>query len=172
MRTLLLTPWLFPHKVLAWEDAVTLVYRGKVDVLVEYGQEISSPSVTWKIPAVLRLRRPIGHMRRGVKFSRLNVFTRDKFRCQYCGEKFSYDELTYDHVIPARLGGEKDWENIVTACSPCNNRKGGRTCDQARMWPLTWPKKPESIPVTGPLIKKDGVPEEWQGFCDGLIHIV
>lgn len=171
MRTLLLTPWLFPHKVLAWEDAVTLVYRGKVDVLVEYGEEVSSPSVTWRVPAVLRLRRAIGYMRKGVKFSKTNVFTRDNFRCQYCGDKFAYSLLTYDHVVPKRAGGERDWDNIVSACEPCNNRKGGRTCDDARMWPLNWPVKPAQIRATGPLVKSGQIPEEWQGFCDGLLEI-
>lgn len=171
MKTLLLTPWYFPHKVLTWEAAVGLVYRGKVDVIVEYEEEISSPSVTWKIPAVLRLKRAIGAMKKGVKFCRTNVYTRDKFKCQYCNQKFSYDELTYDHVVPKRAGGERDWENIVTACEPCNNRKGGRSCDEARMWPVNWPMRPEKLPLSGPLIARGEIPEEWSGYCDGLINI-
>lgn len=171
MRTLLLTPWYFPHKILPWEAAITLIYRGKVDVVVEYKEEVSSPSVTMRVPAVLRLRRAVASVKRGVRFSRVNVYARDKFRCQYCGERFLYDQLTYDHVIPKKAGGERDWENIVTACMPCNNRKADRSCDEARMWPLNWPVKPDRIPVIGPTVGRGQIPEEWEGFCDGLLEV-
>lgn len=166
-----MTPWYFPHKVLPWEAAVTLVYRGKVDVVVEYDDEVRSPSVSMRVPAVLRLRRTIGAMKHGVRFSRTNVFTRDKFRCQYCGHKFLYDELTYDHVVPKKHGGAREWDNIVTACMPCNNRKGSRSCDEARMYPINAPIRPNEMAATGPVIRGREIPEEWQGFCSGIIEV-
>jgi len=82
-RTLVLTPWYFPHKVVSWQTAVTMMYLGKVDVLVSYSEEIRSPSTTIKTPAVLRLKKKVITIKRGVRFSRLNVYTRDNFTCMY-----------------------------------------------------------------------------------------
>src|SRR5690606_12093917 len=108
------------------EDAVTLLYLGKADRVVDYADEIRSPSVTMKMPAVIRLRRSFGKVKRGVKFSRVNVFARDEHRCQYCGQRLAANKLTYDHVIPRSAGGRTEWTNIVTACRPCNARKADR----------------------------------------------
>jgi 5-methylcytosine-specific restriction endonuclease McrA len=171
MRTLLLTPWYFPHKILKWQDAVTMIFKGSVDVVVEYNEEIRSPSTVIMAPAVLRLRRPIGAMKRGVKFSRVNIYTRDKFRCQYCGEKFKMKNLSYDHVTPRRAGGQTIWTNIVTACKPCNNMKADRTCDESGLWPLTKPVRPNSLPLIGPTFNIKNMPEEWSGFCSGVLDI-
>src|SRR5690606_31099796 len=117
-RVLLLTPWYFPIRVLRWQDAVKMKYEGTVDVVAEYAEEVRSPSVTWKLPAVVRLRRMAPSNKRGVKFSRVNVYQRDGYRCQYCGKKFPARELSYDHVVPRAAGGRTVWENIVTACKP------------------------------------------------------
>src|SRR6185295_1238507 len=115
-RTLVLTSWYFPHRIVMWEAAVTLVYLGKVDVLVSYDEEIRSPSTSIKTPAVVRLKKKTAATKRGVKFSRMNVYVRDDFACQYCGVKEVLGSLTYDHVIPRAQGGRTEWENIVTAC--------------------------------------------------------
>src|ERR1044072_2100156 len=122
-RTLLLNSWMMPHKIISWQDAVTMMFLDKVEVLEAYDEEIASPSLSIRMPAVVRLQKAVGSVRGGVKFSRINVFTRDGFRCQYCGEKKRMTELNYDHVIPRRLGGTTVWEIIVTACSPCNNKQ-------------------------------------------------
>ncbi len=171
MKTLLLTPWYFPHKVIPWESAVTLVFKDKVDVVASYKEEIRSPSTSIMMPAVIRLRRHIGAMKKGVKFSRTNVFTRDKFRCQYCGDKFAYGKLTYDHVIPRKHGGRTEWDNIVTACTDCNGRKGDRSCDRAGMFPMTDPVRPKALPLTPPRLEAGHIPEEWIGFCAGVVEI-
>ena len=115
-RTLLLSPWYIPLKVLRWQDAVKMRYEGTADVLAEYEDEIASPSVVWKMPAVMRLRRMPMPRKRGLRFSRLNVYQRDGFRCQYCGGKFPVASLSYDHVVPRSAGGSTTWTNIVTAC--------------------------------------------------------
>ena len=129
-RTLLLTSWFFPLKVIRWEDAITMLYLNKADTVVEYDEMVSSPSVSLAVPAVMRLRRKLAKIKRGVKFSRVNVFTRDGFRCQYCNHKKPFSQLTYDHVIPRARGGRTEWTNIVTACRPCNHKKGSRTTDE------------------------------------------
>jgi 5-methylcytosine-specific restriction endonuclease McrA len=163
-KTLLLTPWFFPNKILRWEDAVKMMYEGTVEVVASYDEEISSPSVTWKMPAVLRLKKLKVKHKVGVKFSRINVYTRDNFTCQYCGERFHSDDLSYDHVVPRASGGRTVWENIVTACRPCNSRKDRKTCDEAGMFPLNSPKKPKSLPISAPLIDTRNIPAEWEDY--------
>jgi 5-methylcytosine-specific restriction endonuclease McrA len=164
-RTLLLTPWMAPHKILPWQSAVTLVVLGKVDVLEEYDDTISSPSIELRTPAVVRLKRAIASMKRGVKFSRINVFTRDEFRCQYCGARKGMRELNYDHVIPRVRGGKTVWENIVTSCYACNDRKGHKTLEQAGMKLLRRPFKPRTLPMSFLPLDLRKVPERWAGYC-------
>lgn len=166
MRTLLLTPWYFPHKILRWEDAITMVFLEKADIVVAYDEVVRSPSTEFPLPAVIRLRKAVGNMKKGVKFSRVNVYTRDRFICQYCKHKFPMRALSYDHVIPRSAGGKTDWDNIVTACKTCNAIKADRTCDEAGMWPMNRPKKPKALPLTAPLIALEHAPEEWHPFLE------
>lgn len=142
-------------------------YEETVDVLVEYEELVCSPSVTWRVPAVVRLRRMARPGHRSVRFSRRNVYERDGYRCQYCGEKKPPRELSYDHVVPRSAGGRTCWENIVTACRPCNSKKDDQTCDEAGMWPRNAPRRPKSLPFVPPYFERD-VPEEWQGFTAGF----
>ncbi|HEY8097441.1 MAG TPA: HNH endonuclease [Methylobacter sp.] len=163
-KTLLLTPWFFPIKILRWEDAVKMKYEGTIEVVAEYEETISSPSVTWKMPAVIRLKKLKVRKKIGVKFSRSNVYARDDFTCQYCRKKLPAKLLTYDHVVPRRSGGRTTWENIVTACSPCNSRKDSKTCDESGMFPINWPKRPASLPISSPIFSQDNIPAEWEDY--------
>jgi 5-methylcytosine-specific restriction endonuclease McrA len=168
-RTLLISPWYIPLRVLRWQDAVKMRYEGTADVLVEYDDEIASPSVVWKMPAVMRLRRMPTPRKRGLRFSRLNVYQRDGYRCQYCGGKFPIALLSYDHVVPRSAGGVTNWTNIVTACKACNSRKANHSCDDAGMWPLTVPRCPRTLPQLPPAIDLGNAPEEWLGFVRDLV---
>jgi 5-methylcytosine-specific restriction endonuclease McrA len=163
-QTLLLTPWYAPHKVLGWQHAVTLAFLDKVDVVVCYDDEIRSPSLTIKMPAVVRLKKKIATDKRGVKFSRLNVYVRDGFTCAYCETKLPMSQLTYDHVVPRSRGGKTDWLNIVTACYPCNAKKGMKTPADAGMRLKRPPFRPPSLPLIAPLIDPDKAPAEWRDF--------
>jgi len=165
-RALLLNSWGLPHAVLNWDEAICLVYQDKALVLEEYDETVSSPSTTYFIPAVLQLREPVRGFKKGVKFSRINVFTRDGFRCQYCGVRRMMRELNYDHVLPRRQGGKTNWENIVTCCYPCNDRKGGRTPEQAGMTLLRSPGKPHSLPLHPVFIPAKGIPPVWEAYLD------
>lgn len=147
LHTLVLTSYMAPHRVVSWTTAICLVVTGKVDVLEEYAETVSSPSMTLRVPSVLRLRRTTTFFKVNAKFSRVNVFTRDKFTCQYCGKRLPMSKLNYDHVIPRRLGGKTVWENIVTSCYACNDRKAGRTPEQAKMRLLRKPRRPKSLPM-------------------------
>jgi 5-methylcytosine-specific restriction endonuclease McrA len=141
-----------------------MAYEARVDVLVTYAEELRSPSVTWKAPAVIRQRRTRGSRQRRVTFSRRNVLLRDRLRCQYCGTTLPESELTLDHVVPRCQGGRRVWENLVTACRPCNRRKAHHSCDEAGMFPLRAPAVPESLPVLEPGFDVARAPEEWRPF--------
>jgi 5-methylcytosine-specific restriction endonuclease McrA len=167
-RTLLLSPWYVPIRILHWQDAVKLRYEGNAEVVVEYEDEISSPSVTWNVPAVMRLKHLPKRAQRGVRFSRANVYTRDGYRCQYCGNKFAERDLTYDHVVPRSAGGRTEWSNIASACRSCNSRKANKSCDEAGMFPIRDPVAPRSLPHVGPRIDVSNAPEEWLSFVRDL----
>jgi 5-methylcytosine-specific restriction endonuclease McrA len=154
---------------LHWQDAVKMIYEKTVDVIAEYDEDLRSPTVTWKMPAVVRLRRKVGDRKRGVKFSRMNLYQRDKFTCQYCGKKFHWNELTYDHLVPRSCGGRTTFLNIVTACKPCNARKGNLTCDDAGMFPLSEPTHPKTLPFASPLVHAGSVPEEWEPYLSPYV---
>jgi 5-methylcytosine-specific restriction endonuclease McrA len=165
METLVLTHTYEPHRVVSWQKAITMLFDGKVEVLEEYEQDIRSVSLTIKMPAVVRLVRAVRHPRRGVKFSRANVLARDHLSCQYCGRKAPARELTFDHVVPRAQGGNTSWENIVTACSRCNTRKGGRTPTQAGMVLRKAPVRPKELPFMFLSIDLGGgVPEAWRSW--------
>ena len=89
------------------------------------------------LPSVIALKNFV-KPQRNPDFTRFNVFLRDKFTCQYCGNK---RDLTFDHLHPKSKGGMTDWENVVTACSVCNVKKGGRLYEKSGM---TLSKKPYS----------------------------
>lgn len=165
-HTLVLNPWMAPHRVCSWQEGVCLLVKGTVDVLEEYDEVASSPSTSFQIPAVVRLRKPVATHKKGVKFSRINVFTRDNFTCQYCGTKKTMKDLNYDHVTPRVRGGKTVWENIVTSCYPCNDKKAGRTPDQAGMILRKTPVKPKSLPMTQPLLGLRHIPDIWRAYLD------
>ena len=128
----------FPLSLWSWQDAIKAVFLERVNIVAEYDQEISSPSFSMRLPSVVSLKTYVKPARHPA-FTRFNVFLRDSFQCQYC---LSPDDLTFDHLIPRRLGGLTTWENVVTACSPCNLRKGGKHPKKADMWPRQMPYKP------------------------------
>jgi 5-methylcytosine-specific restriction endonuclease McrA len=131
----------FPLSVWSWQDAVKAVYLDRVSVLSEYDVAVHSPSQAFRLPSVIALKDYI-HSARKPAFTRFNVFLRDIFACQYCGERYPTQELTFDHVIPRSRGGRTTWENVVTACAHCNLRKGSKLPRECRMYPRHKPCQP------------------------------
>jgi 5-methylcytosine-specific restriction endonuclease McrA len=119
----------YPLSLWPWQEAVKAAFMDRVEIVAEYDEWVRSPSTSIRIPSVVVLRDYVKPQKR-VAFTRFNLFLRDKFECQYCG---SGDNLTFDHVVPRRLGGITSWENVTTACLHCNLKKGGRTPKQAHM---------------------------------------
>ena len=94
--------------------------------------------------------------------NRKNVVWRDKNVCQYCGGRFSFTDLTMDHVIPKSRGGDKSWTNIVACCKRCNNKKGNRTPEEAKMPLIKKPAIPKwNIHV---LLRDKKIPQEWEDY--------
>jgi 5-methylcytosine-specific restriction endonuclease McrA len=164
-HALLLNATYEPLKVIHWKRAITLLFQGKVEVLEFHDQEVHGVTITFRLPSVIRLLRMVKVKRlTRVKFSRANIFTRDNHRCQYCGAKFETRDLTFDHVIPAARGGKKTWENIVTACWRCNNRKSGHTPAEARMHLIKPPVEPKWLPSMTLTISFKNTPESWRDY--------
>lgn len=130
----------YPLSLWPWQTAIKAVFLERVDIIASYDRAVHSPSLDLKIPSVIALRQYV-KPNAFPAFTRFNLFLRDSFSCQYCG---SGQHLTFDHVLPRRLGGKTTWENILTACAPCNLRKGGRTPEQAHMAPFMRPIRPTS----------------------------
>ena len=139
-RVLLLNQTYEPLGTVSVARAVIMTFKNSV-IVEEYDGDrmLHSAHAEFPIPSVIRRREYINVRRRreaaGAK--RLRIYMRDKFRCQYCGEKKGAGELTLDHILPRSRGGDNSPVNIVTACVPCNNRKSNRTPDEARMPLLT-----------------------------------
>jgi 5-methylcytosine-specific restriction endonuclease McrA len=115
---------LVPLSTIGWKDAVRAMYIDSVAVVAEYDEwTVHSPSVEIRVPSVIMTKRYL-HYQRRIQFSDTNLFLRDRYTCQYCYKVFPATQLTMDHVLPVRYGGKTTWDNITTACGPCNFRKG------------------------------------------------
>jgi len=163
-RTLLLSQSYEPIKVITWQRAITLLFLGKVEVVEEYADDLRSVSLIIKIPAVVRLLRAFRRHHKPVKFSRVNIYARDNYTCQYCATKLGVAELTYDHVVPRSQGGATAWTNIVTCCHDCNRQKGGRTPAQAAMRLLCEPQQPRWVPSVLIRVSVRSVPDAWRDY--------
>lgn len=113
-----------PPSVVNWKEAVTYLFLDKVSVLEWYDDWIVS-SASWetRVPAIIMLKDMIKR-KRTPRFSRYNLFLRDRFKCQYCSTRQSHKVLTLDHVTPVSKGGNTSWENLVAACAKCNQKRG------------------------------------------------
>lgn len=171
MQTLVLDFTCRPVGYMTWQRAITQYYKSKVEIIDSYDAEVKSPSVTIKIPAVVReLKRY--KRKNAVRFTREGVFLRDKGKCQYCGLKLKNkktngrDGFTFDHVIPRVTGGTTTWDNIVISCFDCNQKKKDRTPEQAGMKLLIKPHKPTQLPdvYKTAFTWRQGMPDQWKGW--------
>lgn len=123
-----------------------------------------------KVPRVILLLTYDRIPKRHVRFSRYNIFLRDKNTCQYCGRKFPRHELNIDHVIPRSQGGTSTWENVVCSCHECNRKKGGKTPEQAKMKLIAPPRKPAWTPPLH-ISLKEFMHKEWVPFLDFMVNV-
>lgn len=124
------------------------------------GTYIRSVRQAFPSPSVIRLSAYVRLPFKNIELSRKNLHRRDSFRCQYCGRK--YTALTIDHIIPKSRGGADSWENLITACVQCNNKKGSQTPEEAKMPLLSKPSKPHHILFMKQYLGR--VEKEWKPF--------
>jgi len=165
MRVLLLDSTYEPLKIITWMKAMQLVVTGDAEVVEESGDNVvRSATQEWKMPSVIRQLKKF--KRKGkAQFSRINIYLRDGWTCQYCNERKPTKDLTFDHVLPRDQGGITSWTNIVAACRPCNHYKANRTPEQAKMKLLRRPVEPTWLPAQL-VIRMKKVPEEWKSYVD------
>jgi 5-methylcytosine-specific restriction endonuclease McrA len=143
MSVLVLNASYEPMHVVSVRRAVVLLLKEKAQLVEAAESVLRSQHVELPTPVVIRLVTYIRIRRRwNLPVSRRGVLARDGYTCQYCGAQPGKRELTIDHVVPRSKGGTKTWENLVTACGPCNRRKGDRDPRQAGMKLSSRPRQP------------------------------
>lgn len=152
----------YPLSLWSWQDAIKAVFLDRVNIVSEYETAVRSPTFEMRLPSVVSLKTYVQPSRHPA-FTRFNVFLRDRFACQYCGSR---EDLTFDHLIPRSKGGQTTWENVVTACSPCNLRKGNRMPREIDMWPMQMPYPPSvyDLHQNGRLFPPNYLHESWLDY--------
>jgi len=180
-KCLLLNANYCPLKIISWQKAIvwSLKYNENhnyaIQIIDYYSDKyIQGTNKTYPVPSVAKTVKYFNLYDRSLKFSRKNLFIRDNYTCQYCGESFPYNQLTYDHVIPkSKFIHDKhkatSWSNIITACTLCNRKKKNKTPEQANMELLSFPYQPKYdfryLPVSAQLstIGVD-IPSAWKNY--------
>jgi 5-methylcytosine-specific restriction endonuclease McrA len=155
----------YPLSLWSWQETVKAVCLDRVNIVSEYEQVVHSPSFTMRLPSVISLKEYIAMARRPA-FTRFNVFLRDRFICQYCGEAYPSHDLTFDHVVPRSRGGRTTWQNVVTACSGCNLLKGNRLPAESGLYPRHLPDQPstQALRENGRAFPPNFLHQSWRDF--------
>lgn len=157
-NSLLLDRNYIPIRVVSWKRAMQLVYgRCKAEILAFY----NDANTEYEASVIRLIHRsfPGNHYDFKVKFYRRQVFIRDKFCCAYCGD-YRRSNLTIDHIFPKSRGGPTSYANCVTACRECNQYKGDRTPEEARLRLVN----PPGMPIKGIVINIVDIPTEWISY--------
>ncbi|PLX33582.1 MAG: HNH endonuclease [Ignavibacteria bacterium] len=143
-RVLVLNQSYEPLAVCNVQKAVILMYLHKAELIAEQNhRKIRSVNCAFPFPSVIRLFQYKRIPYKGIMLSRKNIIRRDGHRCQYCGSRSA--PLTVDHIIPRARGGADTWDNLVTACLPCNNKKSDKSLERAGLTLLSVPRRPSHV---------------------------
>lgn len=166
MKTLVLNASYEVMKIVSWERAICWVFMDKVDIIEEYEELIHSPSISMKIPAVVKYKKFIKPRSRVLKFSRSNIHIRDNFTCQYCVKQISPQKLTVDHILPRSRGGNSTWLNCVACCKQCNIEKANKTPKEAGMKLVREPYQPNQKEALAFTLKSKSIiiPDVWKNY--------
>lgn len=150
-----------PLTVCTLKKAILLIFLGKAEIVQKDDRKsIRTMKSNFPWPSVIRISKYIKVPYKKVILSRKNILRRDNYKCAYCGR--SDLMLTVDHVVPKARGGSDSWENLVTACTRCNNIKGDRTPEEANMKLLIKPFKPSHIIFIKNIVSK--IDEKWKPY--------
>ena len=159
-----------PLNIISIQRAFKLWALGKVEIIEEGNEVWASQYVDLHVPLVVKLVQFVMH-RKYIKprLARRNIYIRDNFTCQYCGDKKVAGDLTIDHVNPRALGGHTTWGNVVTSCRGCNQMKADLSYRDAQevlgMKLINGkPKKPNNMLLTIRLKYGYNVPELWESY--------
>ncbi|MHB8853010.1 MAG: HNH endonuclease, partial [Ignavibacteriaceae bacterium] len=160
-KVLILNQSYEPLTVCNIKKAIVLIYLGKAELVVQdKRKELRSVSKTFPWPSIIRLSQFITLPYKRVVLTRKNILRRDEYKCSYCGRGDL--PLTIDHVVPKSKGGIDSWDNLVCACTFCNNKKGDRTPVEANMILLNRPFKPSHIMFIKNVVGK--LDENWKPY--------
>jgi 5-methylcytosine-specific restriction endonuclease McrA len=152
-----------PLNIVSVQRAIVLLLKEKAEIVEAAQAKLRAEHYSMAWPLVIRLVAFVPIPRRlPLPLSRRTVLARDMYTCQYCGQQPSKSELTIDHVIPRSRAGATTWENVVTACAPCNRRKGDRLPEEAKMVLLSKPARPRFIAVA--LLGEANAHTAWQKY--------
>ncbi|OUU74812.1 MAG: hypothetical protein CBC29_06685 [Methylococcaceae bacterium TMED69] len=163
MKTLKLDSSFRPVQIIDSYDAFGMIYMKRANLVESYpGEFLYSTHDRFPLPCVISLNRYVKIPKITLTCNRKNVFWRDKNTCQYCSKVFPSEELTMDHVTPRSKGGPKSWENIVTCCKKCNQKKGNKLPREADMIPLSIPSRPS--PYMFYTLGKEVIHPQWAPY--------
>src|ERR1017187_5703808 len=150
-----------PLNITSVKRAMVLVTKGAALIEEHRGFRLHRDFMA---PSVVRLRRYREVPHRTQVLSRKNIYIRDQYQCQYCGQVFSARDLTLDHVIPKSRGGSSKWENLVASCGFCNRKKNDKTPAEAGLKLLRVPR-PLTIFTSRGVLRMSGLQEStWRKY--------
>jgi 5-methylcytosine-specific restriction endonuclease McrA len=157
-KVLVLNGSLLPINITSWRRAMTLLFKGKASAVALNGVMING---RYRLPEIIKLSRyvPIPYL--DIVLSRKNIYLRDNHTCQYCGKKAG--ALTIDHIVPKSRGGRESWDNMVTCCARCNNRKSDSTLEEAGLKLIGTPYRPTSA-LYLQMTRLSNVPQSWYNY--------
>lgn len=158
-----------PLNVCRARRALSLIFSGKAEMLENGSGYIHTANTIFPIPSVIKLAYMVRRPRPQPKLTRVEIFNRDHNTCQYCGK--TSNQLTLDHVMPRRQGGRHTWENLVSACSPCNRKKAGRTPEQAHMKLHKTPVRPAGSIYLNIPFHFIQTQSHWQKYLPDLLSV-
>jgi 5-methylcytosine-specific restriction endonuclease McrA len=143
-KVLILNQSYEPVGICSPKKALVLLILSKAEMVAERkNRVVRTVNKTFPFPSVIKLNSYVRVPFKKVELSRKNILRRDGHQCQYCGK--TGQDMTIDHIIPKSKGGQETWENLVTACNRCNNRKGNTTPEDAGLVLISKPRKPNHI---------------------------
>lgn len=166
MSVLVLNASYEPLNVVSVQRAIVLLLKDKAQLVEAAEARWRSERRSVPVPLVIRLLAYVRLPHRWqMPVSRRGILARDQLTCQYCGASPGRQALTIDHVVPRSRGGGRSWLNLVTACAPCNRRKGGRLPGEANMRLLREPFAPRILALA--LVEPGPQQARWAKYLRG-----